>query len=153
MPVLERQPNAVGFGGEPAVRGIAVESGQLPGLRDLDGVIELLRFEELLPELLCVRADSLDFDPAPSDLGREDFNGLRPVWPFEDRTFGQMAQNIVGVYDAPRSCFPDNNDEFAGPLASPTAMLTDYCNQNTIFDGAKQAGEQAESNAIRRNHP
>ena len=34
--VLEGQPDAVGFGGEAEVRGVAVEGRKLPRLRDLD---------------------------------------------------------------------------------------------------------------------
>ena len=50
--VLEGQPNAMGFGGEPEVSGVAVEGRKLACLRDLDGPIEFLGLEEFRPEPL-----------------------------------------------------------------------------------------------------
>ncbi len=43
--VLEGQPDAVSFGGEAEVGGVAVEGGKLPRLRDLDGAVEVVGLE------------------------------------------------------------------------------------------------------------
>ena len=68
--VLEGQPDAVGFGGEAEVGGVAVQGGRLRRLGDLDLPVEVLGLEQLGPEPLGVQADRLDLDPGAPSLRR-----------------------------------------------------------------------------------
>ena len=69
--VLEGQPDAVGFGGEPEMGRVAIQGGQLACQGDLDYAVELLGVEQLVPEPLRVQADRLNLDPVATSLGRQ----------------------------------------------------------------------------------
>ena len=119
--ILEGQPDAVGFGGEAEVRGIAVQGRKPPCLRDLDGAVELFGLEEFRPETLAVQADRLDLDTAAASLGGQHLDRLGPVRTFQGGPFCQVLQDFLWIHGASALIVLGHADRFVVQPAVLTA--------------------------------
>ena len=95
--VLEGQPDAVGLGREPEVGGIAVQGGELPGLGDRDGAVEVRNGQKFGPRALRVDADSLHFHAVATGLRGQHLDGLGPMRALQEGAFGKLTEDIRHV--------------------------------------------------------
>jgi hypothetical protein len=79
--VLERETDAVGFGGETEMTRVSSERGKFVGLRDLNRIAEVVSLDQFVPEPLGMQADRLNFDSHTPSLDRKHLDRLGPVRP------------------------------------------------------------------------